>query len=97
MGWYDSSKPPSPRQVRIFVDLFKPPYEAKKILKSYSKQLPKAFNLFFRFYLSIFLVGAIIVLFVFGFAYAPILIVIAGILVYLKRKQKKSKLKSTKI
>lgn len=93
MGRYDSSKPPSPRQVRIFVDLFKPPYEGKQMLKSYFNQLPKASHLFFRFYLTLFLIGAIVFLFVFGLAYAPILIVITGILVYLRRKQKKSEFK----
>lgn len=91
MGRYDSDKPISPRESRIFASLFKPPYEVKQILKSHLNQLPKVVHFVFRFYLTLFLIAVVVSLFVLGLTYAPLLIVIAGIFVYLIRKHKKSK------
>jgi ABC-type bacteriocin/lantibiotic exporter with double-glycine peptidase domain len=93
MGRYNIDKPPSPREARIFLSLFKPPYEARQILKSHLRKLPKVIQIIFQFYLILVLIALLMALFVLGLAYAPLLIVIAGIIVYLTRRQKKSKLK----
>jgi len=93
MGRYEGKSTMSSEELIEFTKRYSPPYTKDKFLRFYLSRTLLIFPILFKFYLVFFLFFGFLTLVIMGVVYFPLLIVIAGAIVYLFGKRKKSKLK----